>query len=57
MRARWRRASALSDGFSAAFHVEAGIIAAAGVLALVLLRRHGVARSARRLDQVVITSR
>ncbi|HEY2320510.1 MAG TPA: MFS transporter, partial [Solirubrobacteraceae bacterium] len=32
-------ASALTDGFAAAFHVEAGIIAAAGVLALVLLRR------------------
>jgi EmrB/QacA subfamily drug resistance transporter len=50
-------ASALTDGFSAAFHVEAGIIAAAALLALVLLRRRGVARSARPLDQVVITSR
>jgi len=30
---------ALTDGFAAAFHVEAGIIAAAAVLALVLLRR------------------
>jgi EmrB/QacA subfamily drug resistance transporter len=31
--------SALTDGFQAAFHVEAGIIAAAALLALVLLRR------------------
>jgi hypothetical protein len=31
--------SALTDGFAAAFHAEAGIIAAAGLLALVLLRR------------------
>jgi EmrB/QacA subfamily drug resistance transporter len=50
-------APALTDGFSAAFHVEAGIIAAAAVLALVLLRRARPARDARRLDQVVITSR
>ncbi len=50
-------AVALTNGFSAAFHVEAAIIAAAALLALVLLRRRGVARSARRHDQVVITSR
>ncbi|MGZ4311466.1 MAG: MFS transporter, partial [Solirubrobacteraceae bacterium] len=31
--------SALTDGFAAAFHVEASIIAAAAVLALTLLRR------------------
>ena len=31
--------SALTQGFAAAFHVEAGIIAMAGLLALVLLRR------------------
>jgi EmrB/QacA subfamily drug resistance transporter len=52
-----RPASALSDGFSTAFHVEAGIIAAAGVLAVVVLRRARAARRSRRLDQVVITSR
>ncbi len=52
-----RPASALSDGFAAAFHVEAGIIAAAGLLAVVLLRRAGAARRSHRLDQVVITSR
>ena len=52
-----RPASALSDGFSAAFHVEAGIIAAAAILAIVLLRRARAAERAHRLDQVVITSR
>jgi hypothetical protein len=52
-----RPASALSGGFSAAFHVEAGIIAAAGILAVVLLRRARAAERAHRLDQVVITSR
>jgi hypothetical protein len=40
-----------------AFRVEAGIIAAAGILAVVLLRRAGAAKRAHRLDQVVITSR
>jgi hypothetical protein len=40
-------ASALTDGFQAAFHVEAGIIAAAAVLALVLLRRGQAAHGAR----------
>jgi EmrB/QacA subfamily drug resistance transporter len=50
-------ASALSDGFSAAFHVEAGIVAAAGILAVVLLRRSRPAERAHHLDQVVITSR
>jgi hypothetical protein len=34
-------ASALTAGFQAAFHVEAGIIAVAALLALVLLRRRG----------------
>jgi EmrB/QacA subfamily drug resistance transporter len=38
-----RPASALSDGFAAAFHIEAGIFVAAALLALVLLRH---ARSA-----------
>jgi hypothetical protein len=41
-----RIAPALTDGFQAAFHVEAGIIGAAALLALALLRRrqaaHGV---------------
>jgi hypothetical protein len=50
-------ARALSDGFSAAFQVEAGITAAAGILAVVLLRRARAAERAQRLDQVVITSR
>jgi len=35
-------ASALTAGFQAAFHVEAGIIATAALLALVLLRRREV---------------
>ena len=48
---------ALSVGFQAAFHVEAGIIAAAGILAVVLLRRARAAGRPHRLDQVVITSR
>jgi predicted MFS family arabinose efflux permease len=39
-------ASALTDGFQAAFHVEAGIIATAALLAVVLLRRGEVAQSA-----------
>jgi hypothetical protein len=52
-----RPASALSEGFQAAFHVEAGIIAAAAILAVVPLRRATAARRSHRLDQVVITSR
>lgn len=46
-----RPASALSDGFQAAFHVEAGIIAAAGILALVALRRASGPRRAPRVDR------
>jgi EmrB/QacA subfamily drug resistance transporter len=57
LRAGTQPARALSNGFSAAFHVEAGIIAAAGFLAVVLLRSAGSARRSHRLDQVVITSR
>ena len=57
LRAGAQPARALSDGFSAAFHVEAGIIAVAGILALVLLRRNEAERRARRTSQVVITSR
>jgi hypothetical protein len=49
-------ASALTDGFQAAFHVEAGIIAAAAVLALVLLRR-GRAVHGGRVGEVVMSSR
>jgi EmrB/QacA subfamily drug resistance transporter len=57
LRAGTQPARALADGFSAAFHVEAAIIAAAGLLAAVLLRRAGATRRSHRLDQVVITSR
>jgi EmrB/QacA subfamily drug resistance transporter len=39
-------AAALTDGFQAAFHVEAGIIGTAALLALVLLRRRALAHSA-----------
>ena len=39
-------ASALTDGFRAAFQVEAGIIATAALLAVVLLRRGEVAQTA-----------
>jgi EmrB/QacA subfamily drug resistance transporter len=49
-------ASALTDGFQAAFHVEAGIIAAAALLALVLLRR-GEAAHAGRVGEVAMSSR
>jgi predicted MFS family arabinose efflux permease len=49
-------ASALTDGFQAAFHVEAGIIAAAALLALVLLRRGEVARNAP-VAEVALSSR
>jgi hypothetical protein len=49
--------SALTDGFAAAFHVEAGIIAAAALLALVLLRRPRAAKEAHRLDRVLMSSR
>jgi hypothetical protein len=49
-------ASALTDGFQAAFHVEAGIIAAAALLAVVLLRR-GEGAHAGRVGEVVLGSR
>jgi EmrB/QacA subfamily drug resistance transporter len=49
-------ASALTDGFQAAFHVEAGIIAAAALLALVLLRRVQVEHAAR-VAEVAMSSR
>jgi EmrB/QacA subfamily drug resistance transporter len=49
-------ASALTDGFQAAFHVEAGIIAAAAVLAVILLRR-GAAAHAGRIGEVAMSSR
>jgi EmrB/QacA subfamily drug resistance transporter len=49
-------ASALTDGFQAAFHVEAGIIAAAALLALVLLRRGEAAHGAR-VGEVVMSNR
>jgi hypothetical protein len=49
-------ASALTGGFQAAFHVEAGIIATAAMLALVLLRR-GAATQDAPLGEVVMGSR
>jgi EmrB/QacA subfamily drug resistance transporter len=49
-------ASALTDGFAAAFHVEAGIIAAAALLALVLLRPRAAAGEAR-VGEVVMGNR
>jgi EmrB/QacA subfamily drug resistance transporter len=49
--------SALTDGFAAAFHVEAGIIGAAAVLALVLLRRPRTGEEGSRLDQVAVSTR
>ena len=49
-------ASALTDGFQAAFHVEAGIIAAAALLALVLLRRPRADRRPVRVGEVVMSS-
>ncbi|HTU95714.1 MAG TPA: MFS transporter [Solirubrobacteraceae bacterium] len=49
--------AALTDGFQAAFHIEAGIIAAAAVLALVLLRRRAVESDRARTGEVVLTSR
>jgi EmrB/QacA subfamily drug resistance transporter len=49
-------ASALTDGFQTAFDVEAGIIATAALLALVLLRRGQAARTAR-VGEVAISSR
>jgi predicted MFS family arabinose efflux permease len=52
-----RTASALTDGFQAAFHVEAGIIATAALLSLVLLRRGGLAPSTRRIDHAAVASR
>ncbi|MGZ6627884.1 MAG: MFS transporter, partial [Solirubrobacteraceae bacterium] len=51
-----RVASALSDGFQSAFHVEAGIIAAAALVALVLLRRGAAAHGAR-VGEVVMSNR
>ncbi len=48
--------SALTDGFRAAFHVEAGIIAAAALLALVLLRRGQAAHGAR-VGEMAMSSR
>ncbi|HUA07456.1 MAG TPA: MFS transporter [Solirubrobacteraceae bacterium] len=48
--------SALTDGFQAAFHIEAGIIAAAALLALVLLRRGQAAHGAR-VAEVAVSSR
>src|SRR6185437_7725894 len=47
---------ALTDGFQAAFHVEAGIIAAAALLALTLLRRGRAAEGAP-VGEVVMSSR
>lgn len=49
-------ASALTAGFQAAFHVEAGIIAAAAVLALVLLRRREAGRVVR-VGEVAVGNR
>ena len=49
-------ASALTDGVQAAFHVEAGIIATAAVLALVLLRRGQAAHRAP-VGEVAVSSR
>jgi EmrB/QacA subfamily drug resistance transporter len=49
-------ASALTAGFQAAFHVEAGIIAAAALLALILLRRGDAAHGAR-FGEVAVSSR
>ena len=50
-----RVASALTDGFQAAFQVEAGIIAAAALLALVLLRRGGATHGGR-VGEVAMSS-
>jgi predicted MFS family arabinose efflux permease len=49
-------ASAMTNGFQAAFHVEAGIIAVAALLALVLLRRGEAARPGR-VGEVAMSSR
>jgi EmrB/QacA subfamily drug resistance transporter len=50
--------SALTDGFQAAFHIEAGIIAAAALLALVLLRRPAEASEAAvGVAEVAVSSR
>jgi hypothetical protein len=49
-------ASALTDGFQAAFHVEAGIIAVAALLSLILLRRGQAAYTAR-VGEVALSSR
>jgi predicted MFS family arabinose efflux permease len=50
-------ASALTAGFQAAFHVEAGIIGTAALLALFLLRRDRVAHGARRIERAAVASR
>jgi len=49
-------ASALTDGFQTAFHVEAGIIATAALLALILLRRGQAAHGAR-VGEIAMSSR
>ncbi len=49
-------ASAMTDGFQAAFHIEAGIIGAAALLALVLLRRREAAHAGP-VGQVAMSSR
>jgi hypothetical protein len=50
-----RVASALTDGFQTAFHVEAGITATAALLALLLLRRGEAAHSGR-VGEVAMSS-
>jgi EmrB/QacA subfamily drug resistance transporter len=52
-----RPAAALSHGFSAAFAVEVGILLAAALMALVLLRRDDRVASAAEFDGAVATSR
>jgi hypothetical protein len=47
----------MTNGFQAAFHVEAGIIAAAALLALVLLRRRAEAAHTGRIGEVAVSSR
>jgi hypothetical protein len=49
-------ASALTAGFQAAFHVEAGIIGLAALLAVILLRRGDAVHSAR-VGEVAMSSR
>ena len=57
LRSGGRLSSALTNGFSAAFHAEAGIIAAAALLALILLRRRPPAHRAGRVAEAVMSSR